>query len=126
MKDIVYDVQKGHTLYAVFLELKEWNTIEIGKLGTFSFAPGVYVYVGSAKKNMEKRLARHVQIDKKKRWHLDYLRPYCQITKIISYETSIGECGLASKFKKKGKVCVPRFGASDCKCGGHLIFLGEM
>ncbi|MEQ2528488.1 DUF123 domain-containing protein [Bacillaceae bacterium CLA-AA-H227] len=49
------------------------------------------------------------------------------ITKIITYENSIGECQLAEKIRKKegGIYPVTRFGASDCRCTSHLIYAGN-
>lgn len=116
-------IDKSHTLYAVFLYTEEDITIQIGALGCFTFIKGQYVYVGSAKRNLLKRVERHYKIDKVKRWHLDYLRPYCQITKIESFQDSEGECSLAAEFAKKGEIWIKNFGASDCKCSGHLIRL---
>lgn len=120
-----WNINNNHTLYAVFLTLSEDQIIEIGAKGPFSFTKGTYVYIGSAKKHIEKRVNRHYQIDKKKRWHIDYLRPYCTVTKIQTYDHPAGECSLAALFAKEGEVWIKRFGASDCKCNGHLIKLNE-
>jgi Uri superfamily endonuclease len=100
------------------------TTIQIGKLGTFVFERGTYVYVGSAKRNIISRINRHKALEKPLRWHFDYLRPHGNITKIITYDNSIGECGLAEKLRKQegGVYPVKGFGSSDCKCYSHLIY----
>ena len=115
----------NHTYYSIFLNIKKECEVEIGKLGIQSFQPGVYVYVGSAKRNLLKRVERHICMNKKKRWHMDYIRPYGSIVKIITYDDSLGECELAGKFIAKGEIPVPRMGSSDCKCPSHFIYLGN-
>src|SRR5690554_1632467 len=72
----VLSFEKNHQLYVIQWNLKEAAEVEIGKLSTALFPKGVYVYIGSAKKNIETRVNRHLKIEKKKRWHMDYLRPY--------------------------------------------------
>lgn len=116
-------IDENHSLYAVHLDLKEDIEIPIGKLGTYHFPKGAYIYVGSAKKAIVHRLNRHKKIEKPKRWHIDYLRPYCEITKIITYEGEVGECRLAEKLRKEvtGILPIKGFGASDCHCPSHLI-----
>jgi Uri superfamily endonuclease len=118
-------INSSHTLYAVHLYLKEDQNIVIGKLGEFTFQNGKYIYIGSAKRAITSRLARHKMIDKKKRWHLDYLRYHCEITRIITYEDSDGECALAENLRKEfgGTHPVRGFGSSDCKCNSHLIWV---
>jgi Uri superfamily endonuclease len=118
-------LNSSHTLYAVHLNLIEDQKVVIGKLGGFSFQKGNYIYIGSAKRAIASRLARHKKIEKKKRWHLDYLRYHCEITRIITYEDSDGECALAENLRKEtgGIYPIRGFGSSDCKCYSHLIWV---
>jgi Uri superfamily endonuclease len=118
-------IDASHTLYSVHLQLNEDLVLTVGKLGTFQFQKGTYIYVGSAKRAIVSRLARHKKTEKKLRWHIDYLRPFCEITKIITYENTIGECGLAEKIRKSegGTLPIKGFGASDCSCSSHLIWV---
>lgn len=117
-------IPETHSLYAIYLELSEESTIQVGKLGTFTFNKGIYVYVGSAKRNINARIRRHVEVEKKKKWHFDYLRPFGTIVKIITYERNIDECELAEKIRKKtnGVFPIKGFGSSDCRCFSHLIY----
>lgn len=117
-------IHENHTLYAIFLNVPKSQEITIGKLGRFYFPKGMYIYVGSGKKNIGARIQRHLQIEKKLRWHFDYLRPFGKITKIITYEKYIGECELAEKLRKEydGDFLIHRFGSSDCRCPSHLIY----
>ncbi|MCJ7841927.1 GIY-YIG nuclease family protein [Lederbergia sp. NSJ-179] len=73
---------------------KDEEAVTIGKLGGFHFSKGYYIYVGSAKRNIQARVNRHIQMEKKKRWHIDYLRPYLQIEGVQIYPGDEGECEL--------------------------------
>lgn len=117
-------IDTSHTLYAIHLHVSAGNWIKVGKLGDFHFKKGNYIYVGSAKGNIHARINRHKKLEKVQKWHFDYLRPHGVITKIITYENSIGECLLAEKLRKefRGVFPVKKFGSTDCKCLSHLIF----
>ncbi|SEM22793.1 Uri superfamily endonuclease [Mesobacillus persicus] len=124
LQPVIYD--QGDTLYAIQTYMPKANReIAIGKLGSFSFEKGTYVYVGSAKKNIQSRIARHLRIDKKFRWHFDYLRPYLKIEKFQTYPGEEGECQLFRRLMKEnnGSVPVHGFGSSDCKCASHLFYI---
>lgn len=119
-------INPDHTLYTVYFNLVKEREIQIGKLGLFHFKKGTYIYVGSAKRNIQSRINRHKKIEKKQHWHFDYLRPYGTITKIITYENQTGECSLREKImeEKSGSLPIKGFGSSDCNCLSHLIFIG--
>ena len=114
------------TYIAVF-DLPEPCRIEVGKLGCFSFRPGVYLYVGSAQRNLPARIERHARREKPLRWHIDYLS-----TKANMFGAMIvpgpreRECELARELGDIYELAVPRFGASDCQCAGHLFFTREL
>ncbi len=115
-------MQKQQT-YQLFISIKQDICVEIGRLGTFEFPAGIYVYTGSAKRGMEKRLARHRSTEKKLRWHIDYLlnHPAVSLDKIVRYVEA--ECDINAQ--TVGKIIVPGFGAGDCRsrCGSHLKFV---
>jgi len=108
--------------YQIFFNLNKSTTIQIGKLGKYTFSAGKYIYTGSAKKNMDRRIQRHRNINKKSHWHKDYLLngDECKIQKII--KSSLEECTLNQS--TNGKIIVPGFGASDCRrdCISHLKY----
>lgn len=120
---MVENIDSLHTLYAIHLEVVDEKTIEIGKLGNYHFEKGIYIYVGSAKRNIISRIDRHKRVEKKKKWHFDFLRPYGTITKIITYENRFSECGLLEKIRKEvgGSLPIKKFGSTDCRCFSHLI-----
>jgi Uri superfamily endonuclease len=117
-------INEQHTIYALFFDLHNSATIQIGKLGTFFFPKGHYIYVGSAKRNIRARIERHIKVEKKKRWHIDYLRPYGEITKIVTYSSELEECERAQQLMREinGKIIANGFGSSDCRCPSHLIY----
>lgn len=128
MKPINYSVQESDTLYAIKAWLPEnVDAITIGKLGQFQFSKGYYIYVGSAKRSIRARVDRHLQVNKKKRWHIDYLRPYLQTQAVQTYPGTEGECGLFQRLMRenKGTMPVKGFGSSDCRCFSHLFYSSE-
>ncbi|MEJ2054579.1 MAG: GIY-YIG nuclease family protein [Calditrichaceae bacterium] len=108
--------------YQITFLLNKKSRIIIGKLGIFEFPAGKYIYTGSALKNMEKRLERHLKKNKKLHWHIDYIlqTEACSILNI--QKSIIDECMLNQK--TPGKIIVPGFGSSDCRngCISHLKF----
>ena len=45
--------------YQLFINVTKEINLKVGKLGRFIFPIGSYVYTGSAKKNIDKRIERH-------------------------------------------------------------------
>lgn len=120
-------VRANSGLYQLFISIKEDIEIQVGKLGKFSFTRGLYIYTGSAAKNLQQRVTRHQSKSKKLHWHIDYLlnSPHTEIIDIIIYENNdFTECELNifSLNKYKGSSFIKGFGSSDCNnCFSHLI-----
>jgi Uri superfamily endonuclease len=109
--------------YIIVFKLEGTRNLRIGKLGRFHFAPGYYLYVGRHTKYLEKRVQRHLKGGPAKRWHLDYLRAVCRPLKAYVIPDDLDECGIARQLVLKGgEIPFERFGASDCRCPGHLIY----
>jgi len=110
--------------YQLTIHLKNKVTLTIGKFGTFEFPAGDYIYTGSAKKNIEARITRHLSHQKSLKWHIDYLLDSQQATVIKVEQFSQPECIVNQN--TKGTILINRLGATDCKnnCGSHLKFLG--
>lgn len=110
--------------YQLMIHLAVPVRLTVGRLGIFDFPAGRYVYTGSARRNLEARIARHLRRDKRLRWHIDYLLgiPEAEVVGITRHAEA--ECALNQS--THGRVLVPGFGASDCQagCGSHLKFLG--
>lgn len=114
--------------YQLILHLPKVTVLQVGRLGTFLFPAGRYVYTGSALNGLEGRLARHRRQHKKLHWHIDYLVRHAQITNIKVFPTAQHiECALNQKVLKQPgtQVIVKGFGSSDCRCASHLVFLGR-
>jgi Uri superfamily endonuclease len=115
----------GCVTYQLQITLSAPCSIRVGRLGMFDFPAGRYIYTGSARRNLEARIARHQRADKKLRWHIDYLlaSPRALVTGVARFAET--ECVVNQR--SEGATLVPGFGASDCRagCGSHLKFLGE-
>jgi sugar fermentation stimulation protein A len=113
--------------YLLVMEMPEDREIVVGSLGSIYFRRGWYVYAGSARKNLEQRLSRHLRkARKRKHWHVDYITPYTGRVRplaIMSYRNL--ECNLAADMEGLGGKPVPGFGCSDCRCGSHLFRFSE-
>ena len=110
--------------YQLHIQLTRPVTITIGHLGRFQFPVGQYIYTGSAQRNLEARIQRHLSKHKKLRWHIDYLLAHGNARMVQVQRSSKEEC--AWNQKTNGKIIVPGFGASDCRagCGSHLKHVG--
>jgi len=69
----------GERTYVLILRLKRNRKIRIGRSKGSSpilFRAGYYAYVGSAfgPGGLKSRVKRHLRMDKKTVWHIDYLR----------------------------------------------------
>ena len=117
--------------YALLIQLNQDITIVVGRLGTFRFPAGYYVYVGSAMGpgGLEARQARHRRREKALHWHIDYLLAHAEIVGIRTDESAERlECRWARDLLSRpgAEVVAPTMGSSDCACPSHLIyFCGE-
>jgi Uri superfamily endonuclease len=93
-------------------------------LGSFDFPKGKYVYTGSAKKNMDHRIKRHLSKEKKLHWHIDYFLADKNVEIFDVKKSEISECILNKKLK--ARIVANGLGSSDCRsyCQSHLKFLG--
>ncbi len=117
------DVQNGG-IYALIIKLSKRKEIKIGRLGTFVFPKGYYVYTGSAQNGLEKRINRHHSSEKKFHWHIDYLLSHAKVIKVVSYVGRKGECELNDMTGQSAGATqiVKKFGSSDCSCAAHLYY----
>ena len=115
-------------LYQLRISLSDKETVDVGRLGRFSFKKGKYIYTGSAKRGLNARIGRHKRNEKKLHWHIDYFLSLksAKITSVDVFEfLEGGECALNQSIE--GKHIVSGFGSSDCRngCKSHLVFVGE-
>lgn len=139
-------------VYIMVMHLDHELDLEIGSKGMMHFNAGYYMYVGSAKANLTKRIERHKRKRKKMHWHLDYFRGHCEMIAAVPIRTSgipleswslthepypsmqsmpdpsvdvSVECALADAVRAIAEWDVPKFGCSDCDCTSHLFGMME-
>ena len=139
-------------VYVMVMHLDHDLDLEIGSKGMMHFKKGYYMYVGSAKANLTKRIERHKRKRKKMHWHLDYFRGHCEMIAAVPIRTSglpleswslthepypsmssmpdpdievSVECALADAVGAIAEWEVPKFGSSDCDCTSHLFGMME-
>jgi Uri superfamily endonuclease len=114
-------------VYQLHLLVPKPARLRIGKLGTFLFPAGPYIYTGSALSGLGRRLARHQRQEKRLHWHIDYLLRHARIERITVEPTQDRrECALNRESMEQpgAQVIVRGFGSSDCRCPAHLVYLG--
>ena len=111
--------------YQLTIRVGRTVRVGIGRLGEFDFPVGWYRYTGSARRNLEARIARHLRKDKALRWHIDWLLAAPGVEVVGVRRSALAECSLNRH--AGGRVLVAGFGASDCRagCGSHLRYLGD-
>lgn len=125
-------MRKG--LYQLLIRLDQDEVIPVGKLGTFRFPAGFYVYTGSAMGGLDARIARHLSKTKRFHWHVDYLLERSTIVryaireleshKVRKPKARSDECSLndAILAAEGAQIPVRGFGSSDCECMSHLVY----
>ncbi len=113
--------------YALLITASQRVAVQVGRLGLVSLEPGGYAYVGSARRALDKRLARYLRREKKLRWHIDYLlaAPGVGVREVWSCAAD-QECAIVQAMLALEGVFVPRrgLGSSDCRiCPSHFLRL---
>ena len=112
--------------YALALRLGETQSIRVRGVDRV-FAPGVYIYVGSAAGpgGIRARLGRHIRGDGKPRWHVDLFRVVTNVMDWNFIQDVSLECHWAQTLANLPGAFIPMpgFGASDCRqgCPAHLV-----
>lgn len=115
-------------IYALLLRIEILCEQQVGRLGTFTFIPGSYLYIGSARGpgGVAARVGLHIKraTEKRLHWHIDWLRQIAHPTAVIWTNDGIPtECRWAQTLSNLGAREPAGFGASDCGCPGHLLRL---
>ena len=114
--------------YLLVIKLKENQRISIGQQGAKKFNKGIYLYVGRARRGLQSRIKRHLSKKKKIFWHIDYFLQKAEIQEVWMKLDFFDECRTALEIKKILKDAsspMKKFGASDCHCPSHLVYLPE-
>ena len=111
--------------YVLLMELSAIYSDDIGALGNVKLSAGYYLYFGSArgKGGMAARVRRHLKINKKRYWHVDWMTLAGSVKKVMLVPGGL-ECELRRKASALSGLTVPilGFGSSDCnQCPAHLL-----
>lgn len=116
-------------IYLLEIKLKENLVLDIKKFSKEMLKSGYYYYTGSAQKNLFQRIDRHLKVEKKKHWHIDYLSSSknSEISRIfvIPNAPKSVECKIGKKLKEEFDITdsLIGFGNSDCRnCRTHLFY----
>jgi Uri superfamily endonuclease len=115
------------SVYVLVVSVGKDIKVNVGALGSIDFEKGLYAYVGSAQKNLEKRIERHLTKAKMKFWHIDYLldNTSVKVVKVFYKEAEKSEeCRVARELSERA-VPVVNFGCSDYDCVSHLFKIDD-
>ncbi|MFB3905942.1 MAG: DNA/RNA nuclease SfsA [Acidobacteriota bacterium] len=110
-------------VYLLVLRIEQEQTIEIASLGERRFPEGWYIYVGSGRRNLTRRIERHLRRRKRFHYHIDHLRARAARVRVLAIRGSgLEECQLAGLVSAIALSKIPNFGCSDCDCASHLYY----
>lgn len=120
---------KDNGIYILEILVDQHLNIQHNKFSGSNFNKGYYYYVGSAQRNISKRIERHLRKFKNIHWHIDYLTTakHSVIKNVyIIYDLDKNhECTLVKKLIEESNLSTPvkGFGNSDCsQCKSHLLY----
>jgi Uri superfamily endonuclease len=127
---VTFELPSEPGTYVLVLRLHWECVIEVGALGELTFAPGLWLYCGSANGpgGLSARLSHHARFSDRPRWHIDYLRFAGSPVEVWH---SAAEGNLEHEWAEilagiGGVESGPAgFGSSDCGCATHLFYCGE-
>ena len=113
------------TTYVLAIEKTGSSRVRMRK-ETIYMEKGFYLYVGSAKRGLEKRLARHVKKRKNRFWHIDYITCRRDTAVRDIYLSPYPECETLSTVSALGTLFGRGLGSSDCRCQSHFVKLNQV
>ena len=119
------DAPDNGGLYVLVLRAEgRLKGLRVGGLGRLDLPAGYYCYVGSARRGLKARLARHLRrTGKRTHWHVDYLRRLTRpAAAFVAAEGAATECALSGAVAALADGSVRGFGSSDCRCASHLHY----
>ena len=119
--------------YRLVIRLRRGAEIAVGRLGGRRFTRGLYLYLGSAKRGLAQRVARHRRLAEEKsgrlHWHIDYLLTHPD-SRLVRADLFPGgeECDLSRRAAEEGGEAVTGFGSTDCRsgCPAHLYRISHV
>ena len=114
---------KENKTYILFIENNRLFSLHIGRGLFCKFPSGVYIYIGSAKKNLKKRILRHFSNKKKLYWHIDYFLVSTDIIDVYVGQREEKELVSVILREKNPKIPCKGFGATDSPHPSHLFLV---
>ena len=113
------------TTYLLVIEKRGFSPVRIRRRA-IPMEKAFYLYVGSAKRGLKRRLARHMKKRKKCFWHIDYIT--CRADAVVRaiYLAPAPECETFRIVSQLGTIFGPKLGSSDCKCPSHFVKLSPL
>lgn len=112
--------------YILILRLARDRRIKVNGLGEVLFRKGFYLYAGSAKASLTRRIEQHRRERKNLLGYIDFLRAHAEFRAALPVRASVDlECAIADALGKIAQRRIPGFGSSDCSCGGHLFGMDD-
>jgi len=113
-------------VYVLLIEVPPTTagSVQVGRRGEHFLPAGPYLYVGSARRGLSKRIARHEARRKQTHWHVDAVTLRAGRIRSWVWPHRPGlECRLARAVVGRGlgQVWVGGCGSSDCSCASHLF-----
>jgi Uri superfamily endonuclease len=110
--------------YSLIVKVEDEFTVEVGALGEIRFAPGYYVYTGSAMNDVESRIRYHRKNKDKLYYHIDYLLHHAKLSNVLVHKSRRRlECKINGDIMGlRNAAPVKGFGSSDCRCPCHLVY----
>ncbi|MEE2995786.1 MAG: GIY-YIG nuclease family protein [Pseudomonadota bacterium] len=112
--------------YLLYFSVREPVVLPILRLNNPSLDCGTYVYAGSAygPGGIRARVSRHLRIEKKPHWHVDYLSTCVACARVEVFPGG-NECDLVlDLLRLGGDTPISAYGSTDCKfCEAHLVRL---
>ena len=123
-------------VYTLVILVKSTFPLRIGGLGEWLIKRGIYTYTGSAlgrgSTDLAGRISRHLRMNKRRKWHIDYLLCSGKASieaALILVTGERMECNVNQHLIKSlnPKIPIPNFGSSDCHmgCKSHLLYFGS-
>lgn len=113
------------TTYVLVIQKTHSARIRMPKQTIF-MEQGLYLYVGSAKRGLEQRLARHRRKRKNRFWHIDYITSQRDATLPAIYLSPYPECETLTAVSQLGHLFGRKLGSSDCRCLSHFVKLNQV
>jgi Uri superfamily endonuclease len=128
LAEVIQQIPTDKGTYALIYRCDALFRTNAGKLGPVFFSIGHWIYIGSAfgPGGLKARLGHHLKPSPHPHWHLDYVKHALTPVEIwLTTDAVKHEHAWAGDLSRlRGATCpIAGFGASDCACRAHLIYL---